>query len=200
MSYWLLNFHLLLSWQVIVNRFCIRRPCNFNVIVDDKIHVFSLVRVTFEAPGRESIKIDRGRVFHDLVRQSLDAIEELLVCLTLLTISYLLLEYWPELAENGSRHELSWLILTLNATIVDLSKQVGVLRPHHLELELVLGIGVQVICRLWFNLLRFADDSVFEDAFAEDRIEIIVVKLISLFITNCCLDILLCAGYVLEHT
>lgn len=103
------------------------------------------------------------------------AIKELLVGLALLP-GHILVEDGPQLAQNGPDNELSRLVCMVNAAFADLICQVEVLCPCHLELQLLLWIGVRVLCRLLLNLLGLADDGVAEDALAEDGVEVVVVQ------------------------
>ena len=116
---------------------------------------------------RESIELDRCRVHPDFVCQPLHPVEELLIAL-LLFLWYVLKYHLPELTEYGSFDVLSRLVNMFYPAKVKFSLQDFDLRALHLKLKFFLRIRMWVQGRVLLNLVRFTDNSMLENAFAED--------------------------------
>ena len=149
---------------------------NLFVTFDNKLHVASLglLETRRELLG-ERVQLDVVFVSDHFCCQTLHAVEELFVCLHLITW-HILVKDVPKLCQNWPFNDLRRFVWPRDPSLVELFDKDLILCAVHLELELLLGVGVRVQGQILLNFMSFADDRVSEDAFAKYRVEVIIVQ------------------------
>ena len=166
-----LNPHLLLLF---FNR--VSTQSDLFVAIDNQVHVASLrLPETLGKLLSESIQLNVVPVSDHFCSETLHAVEELFVCLHLVT-GHILVEDVPQFGQNRALHDLGGLVWSRDPPFVQLFDKDLVLSAVHLELELLLWVCVWIQGQILFNFVSFADNGMSEDAFAEDRVEVIIVK------------------------
>ena len=138
---------------------------------------------------REGVEIDDRNISDYLFTQALHPIEEDLIGLSLLA-RHILVVYLPKSHQDRSFTYFNRVIWLFNSAPPDLFGQDFVLLSHPLPFKFFIWVTVRVLCIFCNRMLPIANESSLEDTLAEDRIEIIGVKLFNLAL-NCRLDILL---------